>query len=38
MAIYFKPVVDNNWFELGNWFTNIAGTIPALYIPWSLLR
>jgi len=35
MAIYFKPVVDNNWFQLGNWFTNIAGTIPAAYVPWA---
>jgi len=34
MAIYFKPVVNNDWYNLGNWFTNAAGTTPALYIPW----
>jgi hypothetical protein len=33
-TLYYKPVVGNNWGTLANWFTNAAGTTPAVAVPW----
>ena len=37
-TLYFNPVVDGNWSSLGNWFTDLAGTIPygGTDTPWTV--
>ena len=33
-TLYYKPVSGNFWATAANWFTNVAGTIPAGGVPW----
>jgi len=35
-TLYYKPVSGNNWGTLANWFTNVAGTTPAVAVPWTV--
>jgi hypothetical protein len=35
MKYYFKNAAgDRAWETLGNWFTDVAGTVPASSVPW----